>query len=97
MSDRIGSADAWVNSPLSPCIGPFSDLITTDVNLEWPTMSMSLFRMMQLHQKLDDAISHEHKRRLPDVFRLMKLKRMKLVVKDRLHRLGLGRRHLRAI
>lgn len=55
-------------------------------------MSMSVFRLMQLHRRIDDQILSELHRRMPDVFRLQKLKKTKLAVKDRLHRMGLGRR-----
>ena len=58
-------------------------------------MSMSVFRLMELHRKLDDQIASERKGRFPDIFRLQKLKRMKLAVKDRLYRFGLGRRNMR--
>lgn len=55
-------------------------------------MSMSVFRLMQLHQRLDEKIGQERRNRLPDLFQIQRLKKMKLAVKDRLHRLGLGRR-----
>nr|WP_315458873.1 DUF465 domain-containing protein [uncultured Sphingorhabdus sp.] len=41
---------------------------------------------MQYHQKLDTQLRAELARRWPDVFRIQKLKRLKLVVKDRLQR-----------
>ena len=49
-------------------------------------MSMSFFRLMQLHQSLADRISLEQKRRFPDLFLVQRLKRVKLSVKDRLAR-----------
>lgn len=55
-------------------------------------MSMSVFRMLQLHQRLDDEIRGEQRRIFPDIFRLQKLKRHKLAIKDRLARMGLGQR-----
>lgn len=39
---------------------------------------------MQFHQKLDRELRAELKMRWPDLFRIQKLKRLKLVVKDRL-------------
>lgn len=39
---------------------------------------------MQYHQKLDSELRVERARRWPDVFRIQKLKRLKLAVKDRL-------------
>jgi len=47
-------------------------------------MTFSLFRLMQYHQKLDSELRAERARRWPDVFRIQKLKRLKLAVKDRL-------------
>lgn len=47
-------------------------------------MNFSSFRLMQFHQKLDSELRVERARRWPDVFRIQKLKRLKLAVKDRL-------------
>ena len=47
-------------------------------------MSASTFRLTQIHRSLDDAIRSEARRRLPDSLRLLRLKKMKLAVKDRL-------------
>lgn len=55
-------------------------------------MSLRVFTLLLKHQRLDEALRHEQGRRLPDVFRIQQLKRMKLAVKDRLHRLSAGRR-----
>ena len=55
-------------------------------------MSLRVFKLLLKHQKLDEALRHEQRRRLPDVFRIQHLKRMKLAVKDRLHKLSAGRR-----
>ena len=46
---------------------------------------------MQFHQKLDRELRAELKRRWPDVFRIQKLKRLKLAVKDRLQKIAIGR------
>ncbi|MBU6252551.1 MAG: DUF465 domain-containing protein [Alphaproteobacteria bacterium] len=55
-------------------------------------MSLRVFTLLLKHQRLDEALRQEQGRRLPDVFRIQQLKRMKLAVKDRLHRLSAGRR-----
>ncbi len=47
-------------------------------------MTSSLFRLMQYHQRLDSELRAERARRWPDIFRIQKLKRLKLAVKDRL-------------
>ena len=57
-------------------------------------MSASTFRLTQIHRSLDDAIRSEARRRLPDSLRLLRLKKMKLAVKDRLT--ALMRRELAA-
>ncbi len=50
-------------------------------------MNAMLYRLSVLHKKLDDEIRHELKRRFPDTIRLLRLKKLKLAVKDRLHSL----------
>ena len=47
-------------------------------------MSNSTYRLTRIHRSLDEAIRAELGRRLPDSLRLLRLKRMKLAVKDRL-------------
>ena len=47
-------------------------------------MSASTYRLTRIHSSLDEAIRSETKRRLPDSLRLLRLKKMKLAVKDRL-------------
>ena len=47
-------------------------------------MTFSSFRLMQYHQKIDHELRTEIARRWPDGFRIQKLKRLKLAVKDRL-------------
>ena len=51
-------------------------------------MSMNLFRLLERHQHLDLAITDEQRRCAPDPFRLQRLKRLKLAIKDRLIRLS---------
>lgn len=50
-------------------------------------MSDTTFRLMERHQKLDEALSRARSRRVPDPFEVMRLKKLKLAVKDRLARL----------
>ncbi len=47
-------------------------------------MTFSSFRLLQYHQKIDRELRAEITRRWPDMFRIQKLKRLKLAVKDRL-------------
>ncbi len=50
-------------------------------------MSSSTYRLTQTHRRLDDAISREMRRRLPDSLKLLRLKALRLLVKDRLAKL----------
>ncbi|HEX8626233.1 MAG TPA: DUF465 domain-containing protein [Allosphingosinicella sp.] len=50
-------------------------------------MSSSTYRLTQTHRRLDDAISTEMSRRLPDSLKLLRLKTLRLLVKDRLAKL----------
>jgi hypothetical protein len=50
-------------------------------------MSSSTYRLTQTHRRLDDAISSEMRRRLPDSLKLLRLKKLRLLVKDRLAKL----------
>lgn len=49
-------------------------------------MPRRLFRMMLRHQRIDELIRREQRRRAPDVFKLMRLKKLKLRIKDMIHR-----------
>ena len=51
-------------------------------------MNAMLYRLSVLHRQLDEEIRRELKRRLPDTIRLLRLKKLKLAVKDRLHSLA---------
>jgi hypothetical protein len=50
------------------------------------------YNLMQLHRKVDEQIRAEMKRRVPDSLQLLRLKRLKLRVKDRLHALTVRQR-----
>ncbi len=52
-------------------------------------MSARLYRLTELHQRIDTALRDEQRRRLPDVLQLMRLKRLKLRAKDLIARLSL--------
>ncbi len=58
-------------------------------------MKTNVFSLLTKHQQLDAALREERLRRWPDVMRILKLKKMKLMIKDRLHALAFGR-HSRA-
>ena len=48
------------------------------------------YRLTLAHSKLDEEIAREQKRRAPDswrLLRLLRLKKLRLAIKDRLHRL----------
>lgn len=56
-------------------------------------MSLRVFNLLVKHQRLDEALRNEQRRQMPDVFRIQRLKKMKLIIKDRLQKLSAGRRH----
>ena len=47
-------------------------------------MSSATYRLTHIHRRLDEAIASESSRRLPDSLKLLRLKRLRLAVKDRL-------------
>jgi len=51
-------------------------------------VTMSMFLLLERHARIDDALRHEQRRRVPDLFRMQQLKKLKLAMKDRLHRLS---------
>lgn len=55
-------------------------------------MNSFIYRLSEMHRKLDDEIRLELKRRFPDSFKLLRLKKLRLAVKDRLHHSFRGRR-----
>ena len=48
-------------------------------------MNAFIYRLTFIHHGLDEAIRLELKRRAPNWVRLLRLKKLKLAVKDRLH------------
>lgn len=55
-------------------------------------MNPMIYRLSVTHHKLEDEIRLELKKRLPDSLRLLRLKRLKLAIKDRIHHHFGGRR-----
>lgn len=49
-------------------------------------MSDRLYRLMERHQKLDLMIAAAHGRRSGDPFELLRLKKLKLAIKDKIAR-----------
>jgi len=55
-------------------------------------MNHIIYRLTFIHRRLDDEIRRELRRRAPSWVRLLRLKKLKLAVKDRLHNHVPGRR-----
>ena len=53
------------------------------------TFSPNFYRLTMLHRQLDDAERRETRRQGADLFRLLRLKTLKLAVKERLAALAL--------
>lgn len=49
--------------------------------------SKLILRLRGLHRRLDREIESERRQRRPDVFRITRMKKLKLGLKDRIHRL----------
>ena len=47
-------------------------------------MNKALYRLSQIHRRLDDEIRTELRQRIPNAIRLIRLKKLRLAVKDRL-------------
>ena len=50
-------------------------------------MNFVTYRLALAHSKLDAEISREQKSRIPDSWRLLRLKKLRLAIKDRMQRL----------
>jgi uncharacterized protein len=48
-------------------------------------VSVRVYRLMEAHQRVDEELRLESARRWPDVFKIMRLKKLKLRIKDRLN------------
>ena len=81
MSDRIGCAPCDYGFPhvASPPGRPI------DATIDWSeAMNAFMYRLSVIHRRLDEEIRRELKRRVPDSIRLLRLKKLRLAVKDRL-------------
>ena len=56
-------------------------------------MHPRLYRLIEAHQRIDGRLRHELRRPLPDPFRLMQLKTLKLRVKDAIQRFSRKQAH----
>lgn len=54
------------------------------------------YRLTLAHSKLDAEIAREQKRRGSDPWRLLRLKKLRLAIKDRMHQLIAARRQREA-
>ena len=52
-------------------------------------MHPRLYRLTEVHQRIDEALRIEQRRRWKDPFHIARLKKLKLRVKDLLHRASL--------
>lgn len=54
-------------------------------------MQTLIYRLLLVHSRLDAEVRREYKRQFPNSLRLLRLKKLKLAIKDRMHRLALNR------
>ena len=54
-------------------------------------MKELIYRLLLVHSRLDAEVRREHKRQFPNSLRLFRLKKLKLAIKDRMHRLAFVR------
>ncbi|MCM8557765.1 DUF465 domain-containing protein [Sphingomicrobium sediminis] len=50
-------------------------------------MTARMYRMTEIHQRIDERLRDEQKRKRPDDLEISRLKKLKLRAKDILHRL----------
>ena len=53
-------------------------------------MRPRFFRLLEIHQRIDETLRRELRRPWPEPFRIIRLKKLKLRVKHRLHGLTPG-------
>ena len=51
-------------------------------------MRPRFFRLLEIHQRIDETLRRELRRPWPEPFRIIRLKKLKLRVKDRLYGLS---------
>jgi uncharacterized protein YdcH (DUF465 family) len=56
-------------------------------------MSDRIFRLLERHRRVDDALRDAQRRRWVDPFEIVRLKKLKLALKDRLARLARRQAH----
>ena len=54
-------------------------------------MTIRSYRLMETHQRVDEALRLEGRRRWPDMFKIIRLKKVKLAIRDRLTALTVRR------
>ena len=54
-------------------------------------MSDRVFRLMERHQRLDERLRNVQRLRFADPIEIVRLKKLKLAIKDRIARLARGR------
>lgn len=50
-------------------------------------MTARMYRLTEMHQRIDERLRHELRKRRPDWLEATRLKKMKLRVKDLMHRM----------
>lgn len=82
MSDRIGRSDAKArrSTPAK------TRILRSTKSKRRKNVHPRLYRLIETHQKIDAALRREQSRPGPNGFRMMRLKKLKLRVKDLIHR-----------
>lgn len=73
----------------------FSSQLIRLIHFSWrEALNSFLYKLTRLHGKLEEEIRSELNRRFPDSLRLLRLKKVRLRVKDRLHAHALRERRV---